>query len=74
MTWSFLVFTVLPPTVAKGGGVLIIGHDYDAKTVRTSKDRQATFPNLVHIISDDFSDDKDIHRQRRKLYAQANML
>ena len=29
---------------------------------------------LGHIITDDQSDDKDIYRQRRKLYAQANML
>lgn len=29
---------------------------------------------LGHIFSDDLSDDKDIYRQRRKLYAQANML
>ena len=29
---------------------------------------------LGHIISDYLSDDKDIYRQRRNLYAQANML
>ena len=58
--------------------------------VRTRADRQTTFPNfhlagniltmcneymyLGHVISDDLSDDKDIFRQRRKLYAQANTL
>lgn len=29
---------------------------------------------LGHYISDDLTDDKDIHRQRCKLYAQANIL
>ena len=29
---------------------------------------------LGHCISDDLTDDKDIHRQCCKLYAQANML
>ena len=58
--------------------------------VRSREDRQSTFPEfylagtvlsscsdityLGHIISNDLSDDKDISRQRRKLYAQANML
>ena len=58
--------------------------------VRSREDRQATFPDfylsgtalsvcseityLGHIIADDLSDDKDIHRQCRRLYAQANML
>ena len=58
--------------------------------VRSRGDRQSTFPDfylsgtalsvcseityLGHIMSNDLSDDKDIYRQRRKLYAQANML
>ena len=58
--------------------------------VRSREDRQATFPDfylsgtalsvcseityLGHIIADDLSDDKDIYRQCRRLYAQANML
>ena len=58
--------------------------------VRSKEDRQLTFPDfflsgsgldvcseikyLGHIISNDLSDDKDIYRQRRKLYAQGNML
>ena len=58
--------------------------------VRTREDRQLTFPDFLlygtvlsvckeitylgHIISDDLSNDKDILRQRRKLYAQANIL
>ena len=58
--------------------------------VRTREDRQVTFPvfhlagnslsmckeyvYLGHIISDDLSDDQDILRQRRKLYAQGNTL
>ena len=58
--------------------------------IRSREDRQSTFPDfnlagstlnvcseityLGHIISNDLSDDKDIYRQRRKLYAQANML
>ena len=58
--------------------------------VRSKDDKRAVFPNFVlsnvnlvvcnetkylgHYISDDLSDDKDIHRQRCKLYAQANML
>ena len=58
--------------------------------IRSRGDRQSTFPNfylsgtllsicneityLGHVISDDLSDDKDILRQRRKLYAQANTL
>lgn len=29
---------------------------------------------LEQIFSNDLSDDKDIYRQRQKLYAQANML
>ncbi len=29
---------------------------------------------LGHVIVNDLSDDRDIYRQRRKLYAQANML
>ena len=58
--------------------------------VRSREDRQATFPDfylsgtalsvcseityLGHIIADDLSDDKDIYRPCRRLYAQANML
>ena len=58
--------------------------------VRSSGDRKLTFPTfylsdsplgvceeikyLGHVISDDWMDDKDIHRQRCKIYAQANML
>ena len=58
--------------------------------VRSREERQSKFPDfylseavlsvcseityLGHIISNDLSDDKDIYRQRRKLYAQANML
>ena len=58
--------------------------------VRSREDRQSKFPDfylseaalsvcseityLGHIISNDLTDDKDIYRQRRKLYAQANML
>ena len=58
--------------------------------IRSREDRRAIFPEfylsgtllcicneityLGHVISDDLKDDKDILRQRRKLYAQANML
>ena len=58
--------------------------------MRSKDDKRAVFPNFIlsnvdlvvcsetkylgHYISDDLSDDKDIHRQRCKLYAQANML
>ena len=58
--------------------------------IRSREDRQSNFPDfylsgtalgvcreityLGHIIANDLSDDKDIYRQRRKLYAQANML
>ena len=58
--------------------------------VRSKNDTRAVFPKFVlsgnellvckdikylgHYFSDDLSDDKDIHRQRCKLYAQANML
>ena len=58
--------------------------------VRTREDRHSTFPTFLlsgavlsvcneitylgHIISDDLSNDMDIYRQRRKLYAQANTL
>ena len=58
--------------------------------IRSREDRRAIFPDfylsgtvlsicneityLGHVISDDLTDDKDILRQRRKLYAQANML
>ena len=58
--------------------------------VRSREDRKARFPEfylagmvlgvcsdityLGHYITNDLTDDKDILRQRRKLYAQANML
>ena len=58
--------------------------------VRSRKDEQLVFPEfflsdialkvcneakyLGHYITDDLSDDKDIYRQCRKLYAQANTL
>ena len=58
--------------------------------IRSREDRRAIFPDfylsgtllsmcneityLGHVITDDLTDDKDILRQRRKLYAQANML
>lgn len=59
-------------------------------SVRSREVRRSTFPDfclsgsafsecsevtyLGHVIVNDLSDDKDIYRQRRKLYAQANML
>ena len=58
--------------------------------MRSGEDRQSKFPSfylsgsvlseceevkyLGHIITNDLSDDKDIYRQCRKLYGQANML
>ena len=58
--------------------------------VRSAGDRKSTFPTfsladsplavceetkyLGHVISNDWSDDKDLYRQRCKIYAQANML
>ncbi|KAI4809865.1 hypothetical protein KUCAC02_018721 [Chaenocephalus aceratus] len=58
--------------------------------VRSKEDKKAVFPNFIlssnillvcsemkylgHYISDDLTDDKDIHRQRCKLYAQAHIL
>lgn len=58
--------------------------------VRSAGDRKSTFPTfylsdsplavceeikyLGHVISDNWTDDKDIYRQRCKMYAQANML
>ena len=58
--------------------------------VRGREDKKLTFPSfslsgsplelcheikyLGHIITDDWMDDRDIHRQLCKLYAQANML
>ena len=58
--------------------------------VRSREDRRSTFPDfylsgselgvcsevtyLGHILTNDLSDDKDIYRQQRKLYAQANTL
>ena len=57
---------------------------------RSSGDRKLIFPTfylsdspldlceeiqyLGHVISDDWTDDKDIYRQRCKIYVQANML
>ena len=57
---------------------------------RSAEDRKSTFPTfylsdrppavleeikyLGHVISDDWTDDKDLYRQRCKMYAQANML
>lgn len=59
-------------------------------TIRSRDDKHSHFPDfylsgtvldvctdityLGHIIANDLSDDKDIYRQRRKLYVQANML
>ncbi len=58
--------------------------------VRSTGERKSTFPTfylsdsrldvceeikyLGHVISDDWMDDKDIYRQRCKIYSQANML
>jgi len=58
--------------------------------VRSKEDKHLTFPSftlndeminvcdvvkyLGHMMTDDFTDDKDIYRQCRKLYAQGNML
>lgn len=58
--------------------------------VRSNQDRKLTFPTfylsgsplgvceeikyLGHVISDDWTDDNDIYRQRCKIYSQANML
>ena len=58
--------------------------------VRSSEDKKVVFPKFVlsssilpvcseikylgHFICDNLKDDKDIHRQRCKLYAQANIL
>lgn len=62
----------------------------DLMIVRRAGDRKSTFPAfylagspldgceeikyLGHIISDDWMDDKDLYRQRCKIYFQANML
>uniref|UniRef100_A0A8C1PP13 Reverse transcriptase domain-containing protein n=1 Tax=Cyprinus carpio TaxID=7962 RepID=A0A8C1PP13_CYPCA len=58
--------------------------------VRSNEDNKSTFPTfylsdsplavceevkyLGHVISNDWTDDKDLYRQRCKIYAQANML
>ena len=58
--------------------------------VRSQEDKKLIFPTfhlsdshlsvcqeikyLGHVFTDDFNDDRDISRQCRKLYAQANML
>lgn len=58
--------------------------------VRSNEDSKSTFPTfylsdspldecnkikyLGHVISNDWMDDKDMYRQQRQIYAQANML
>ena len=58
--------------------------------VRSSEDRKSTFPvfhlcgspllicketkYLGHVLSEDWTDDRDVYRQCCKIYAQANML